>query len=488
MIVYRGPRVAFGGGVRSRAGFGTLPPAPNNTVNRLVCPASVASLPCCPGSPSPETTIAWASPGPVIRAWDGPFASAGVASVIAVAMLIPAARAVRTISLRSMGRLLPLRFTLATPPPGDRFPRASRLSASRAGDGERSCLAEIAFQAERDLPGAPDQGVAGGEPGRGCGWRAVAGDVHQYMRALDPQAFGAVHLDFGHVAEVNELLEEDWVEVAGELIHPQLSVRRPAVDQGRDPPAIADRNFAWPAERRRYQEGEGGLVAGLLQRHPPLAGQGSTTSRGAHGAWLLAKLNAGEPEHADDHRTPLRGCGQDSQECQHHNQRGTPSQPVPEDTGPQGRPVAAPDWLPFEPLPHDCGEVAGWRHLKFAARGPQLGLQCSLPPGPVSHGRPGSALRARSARGACSGHAMCATSPIRAATPALAPSPPRTGRGSSGTPAPAVPCPGARSQPPLAGPAVPRPALHRQGRPPPCRPIRWRTAARPAQHAGVANG
>src|SRR6266536_2054534 len=134
MIVYRGPRVAFGGGVRSRAGFGTLPPAPNNTVNRLVCPASVASLPCCPGSPSPETTIAWASP-------------------IAVAMLIPAARAVRTISLRSMGRLLPLRFTLATPPPGDRFPRASRLSASRAGDGERSCLAEIAFQAERDLPG-----------------------------------------------------------------------------------------------------------------------------------------------------------------------------------------------------------------------------------------------------------------------------------------------------------------------------------------------
>jgi hypothetical protein len=39
----------------------------------------------------------------VILAWDGPFASAGVASVSAAAMLMPAAAAVTTISLRSMG-------------------------------------------------------------------------------------------------------------------------------------------------------------------------------------------------------------------------------------------------------------------------------------------------------------------------------------------------------------------------------------------------
>jgi hypothetical protein len=47
----------------------------------------------------PETTIAWTSPGPVMRAWEGPFAAAGVASVIA-AMLMPAARAVIAVSLR----------------------------------------------------------------------------------------------------------------------------------------------------------------------------------------------------------------------------------------------------------------------------------------------------------------------------------------------------------------------------------------------------
>jgi len=41
------------------------------------------------------------SPGPLIRAWEGPFASAGEASVIA-AMPIPAASAVTTISLRSI--------------------------------------------------------------------------------------------------------------------------------------------------------------------------------------------------------------------------------------------------------------------------------------------------------------------------------------------------------------------------------------------------
>ena len=41
------------------------------------------------------------SPGPLIRAWEGPFASVGEASMIA-AMPIPAASAVTTISLRSI--------------------------------------------------------------------------------------------------------------------------------------------------------------------------------------------------------------------------------------------------------------------------------------------------------------------------------------------------------------------------------------------------
>src|SRR5712691_3098783 len=351
MIVYRGAREAFGGGVRSRAGGceGTLASAPKITVNKLVCPASVASLPCCPGSPSPETMIARASPWPVIRAWDGPFARADVASVMAAAMLIPAARAVRMISLRSMGAA-PFRcaslLVHRSPVAGSRVCGAP--SARRAGDGERGCPAEVAFKAERDLPGAPDQGVAGGEPGRGCSWCAVAGDVHQYMRALDPQAFGAVHLDLGRVTEVNELLEEDRVEVAGELIHPQLAIRRPAVYQGRDPPAIADHNLAGPAERSRYLDGEGDLAAGLLQRHLPLAGQGSAASLGGDWARLLAELNAGEPKHMDDHRPPLRGGDQDSQEGHHHNQRNTPSQRAAEDTGPQGRHAAAADFRPLE--------------------------------------------------------------------------------------------------------------------------------------------
>src|SRR5712691_980796 len=174
MIVYRGPREAFGGGVRSRAGVrgGTLAAAPKTTVNKLVCSASVASLPCCPGSPPPETMIARASPGPVIRAWDGPFASADVASVIAAAMLMPAARAVRTISLRSIGAAPSVATHLCYTATRWQVPaRGGALSAGRLGDGERGCPAEVAFKAERDLPGAPDQGVAGGEPGRGCSWR-----------------------------------------------------------------------------------------------------------------------------------------------------------------------------------------------------------------------------------------------------------------------------------------------------------------------------
>jgi hypothetical protein len=38
--------------------------------------------------------------------------------------------------------------------------------AGRTGDGERGLLADIAFQAEHGLPGAPEQGIAGGEAGR----------------------------------------------------------------------------------------------------------------------------------------------------------------------------------------------------------------------------------------------------------------------------------------------------------------------------------
>src|SRR5215467_2285865 len=105
MIVYLGPREAAGGGGRNRGGTGAF--GANITENSLVCWARVGSAPGCPGSPLPETTIAWASPGPLMRTWEGPLASAGVASVIAAAMLMAAARAVTTVSLRSIGRLPP---------------------------------------------------------------------------------------------------------------------------------------------------------------------------------------------------------------------------------------------------------------------------------------------------------------------------------------------------------------------------------------------
>src|SRR5262249_39096736 len=157
-------------------------------------------------------------------------------------------------------------------------PARPARSARRAGDGERGCLAEVAFQPECDLPGAPDQGVTSGEPGRGYGGDASAGDVHQFLRALDPQAPGSVPLGLGHVARMNELVEVDLVEVTGELIHPDQAVPRPVVDQGHHPPAVADHDVVWPAERRRYQDREGDLAAGLLQRHPPLAGQGGAAS------------------------------------------------------------------------------------------------------------------------------------------------------------------------------------------------------------------
>src|SRR6266851_787791 len=183
MIVYRGPREAFGGGVRRRVGPGTVPPAPNNAVKKLVCSARAASRPGCPCSPAPDRTIGWTSPGPVIRAWVGPFANAGVANVTA-AMLIPVARVVTTISLRSMSGSFRRRLAPATPQPAGRFPRAvSRfphgVSVGRVGDAERGALAELAFQAQGDVPGPPDQGVAGSKPGRSPGWHAVTGDVHQ---------------------------------------------------------------------------------------------------------------------------------------------------------------------------------------------------------------------------------------------------------------------------------------------------------------------
>src|SRR5258708_36805696 len=88
MTVYRGPREAFGGGVRRRVGAGRVPPAPNNAVKKLVCSARAASRPGCPGSPAPDRTIGRTSPGPVIRAWVGPFANAGGANVTA-AVLVP---------------------------------------------------------------------------------------------------------------------------------------------------------------------------------------------------------------------------------------------------------------------------------------------------------------------------------------------------------------------------------------------------------------
>src|SRR5215831_7813076 len=396
MTVYRGPREAPGAGACSRTGAGTLPPAPNIMVNRPVCPASVASLPGIPGSPLPETTIAWASPGPVILAWEGPFASAGVASVTAAAMLMPAARAMTAVSLRSMAAPSVAPHCYYTATRWQVLVPTGAVSAGRIGDGERGCPAEVAFQAQRDLPGAPDQGVAGGAPGRGRGQRAVTVDVHQFLWALDPQAPGAVHLYLGHVAQVNEFLEHVLVEVARELVHPHQAVRRPAVDQGHDPPPVADHDFAGPAERRRHQDGEGDLVACPFQRHPPLARQGGAASRRPRRAGLLAQLDTGEPEHMDDRRPPLRGGDQDGQQGDQHHQRGMPSQPAAKDT--PGRPRVAAACPPLEPLPHGPGEVSGWRHLNHAAHRPQLGLHRALPPGPVSHGKPRSAPQAPAAR------------------------------------------------------------------------------------------
>src|SRR5258706_10377788 len=182
MTVYRGRREALGGGVRRRIGAGRVPPAPNNAVKKLVCSARAASRPGCPASPAPDRTIGWISPGPVIRAWVGPFANAGVANVTA-AMPIPVATVVTAISLRSMSGSFRKRFTPATPQPAGRFPRdVSRflhgVLVGRFGDAERSALAELAFQAQVDVAGPPDQGVAGSKPGRSRGRPPRTGEGH----------------------------------------------------------------------------------------------------------------------------------------------------------------------------------------------------------------------------------------------------------------------------------------------------------------------
>src|SRR5262245_51828442 len=65
---------------------------------------------------------------------------------------------------------------------------------------------------------------------------------------------------------MNDLLGAALAGLAGELVHPQLAIRGPKVDQGHQPPAIADHNFAGTAKRRRRQDGEGDLAAG-----PPAA-------------------------------------------------------------------------------------------------------------------------------------------------------------------------------------------------------------------------
>src|SRR5215831_4593741 len=133
MIVYLGPREASGGVVRNCCGVSGSTPAfaPNSTVNRPVCTASVPSLPGCPGSPLPETTIA-------------------------AAMLMAPARAVTTVSLRSIGAAPSIDGLLLLHRRPVLRSRASAASARRVGDGEAGCLADVAFQAQRDLPRGPD--------------------------------------------------------------------------------------------------------------------------------------------------------------------------------------------------------------------------------------------------------------------------------------------------------------------------------------------
>src|SRR6266496_929083 len=58
-----------------------------------------------------------------------------------------------------------------------------------------------------------------------------------FLSAGNPQPFRAVQPDLGDVAQVDELLEIDRVQVAVEFVQPYLAVRRAIVDQRRDPSA-----------------------------------------------------------------------------------------------------------------------------------------------------------------------------------------------------------------------------------------------------------
>src|SRR5439155_19570835 len=137
----------------------------------------------------------------------------------------------------------------------------------------------------------------------------------RFVRTLDAQGLATVPRHFGHVSQVDDLLEVDLVDLAGELVHPHLAVSRPGVDQGHHPAAVADQDLARLAEHGRHQDGEGNLAAGLGQRHSLLARQGGAASRGPTLArararalalaLALAELDAVEPEHVADRGPPL---------------------------------------------------------------------------------------------------------------------------------------------------------------------------------------
>src|SRR5580700_4395513 len=167
--------------------------------------------------------------------------------------------------------------------PGKRFPgkavpacghRWRAPLAGGGGDGERGGLAEAALEAQDDPRRAPDQRAAGGEPGRRLHDHAVAADVDDLLRPGDPQPLHAVYPYRGGVADLDELLEVDLVQVTGEFVKPHLAVRRAIVAQRRDPSAVADRDRGRLAELGRHERSEGDALTRLLERHPLLTRQG----------------------------------------------------------------------------------------------------------------------------------------------------------------------------------------------------------------------